>query len=140
MKKAKPFYYSSAWRKCRETILTRDKYLCQPCLRKGMVTRATIVHHIKPLADYPELAFDADNLESCCHECHEKHHPEHGFTQPKRQIIVILGYPGPEKTRWAKQMMQEHDALLAPELIARTIGSEEIAQDIVKCYLFCTIS
>lgn len=76
MKKVNPFYKTTAWLKCREAILIRDHYLCQPCLRKGRVTTANTVHHIKPLEDYPELALDEENLESICPSCHNKEHPE----------------------------------------------------------------
>jgi 5-methylcytosine-specific restriction endonuclease McrA len=36
------------------------------------------VHHIKHLEDYPELAFDDNNLISLCSACHRKMHPEKG--------------------------------------------------------------
>ncbi|WP_091839815.1 HNH endonuclease [Marininema halotolerans] len=75
-KKADPFYKSTAWKKCRETILTRDHYLCQPCLRRGKLTTANTAHHIKPLAKAPDLALDEDNLESICPTCHNQEHPE----------------------------------------------------------------
>lgn len=132
MKKARQFYYSTAWRRCRTAILGRDNHLCQSCLKKGILTSATTVHHIKPLDDYPELALDADNLESCCRQCHEEHHPEHGFVQMKRQIKVVIGYPGPDKTKWAKQMMQEHDVLMDQDAIAKAINSNEIAEDMIR--------
>ena len=31
-----------------------------------------MVHHIKPLEDYPELALELDNLISLCNDCHEQ--------------------------------------------------------------------
>lgn len=96
MKKVNPFYKSRAWRKLRLVILNRDHYLCQPCLRDEELTTANIVHHIKPLEDYPELALDADNLESICPSCHNKEHPEKGSgkrSEPKKKrranIIVV---------------------------------------------------
>lgn len=129
MKKAKPFYYSTAWRKCRASILSRDNHLCQPCLKKGILTPATTVHHIKPLDDYPELALDADNLESCCRQCHEEHHPSHGFIQYKKQIIAVLG---PDNTKWVKAMAQECDVILDQGAIAKATHSQEIAEDMVR--------
>jgi len=103
MKKVDPFYKSKEWRKCREVILRRDKYLCQPCLRKEKLETANIVHHIKPREDYPELALDEENLESVCAACHNKEHPEKGRSkkqepQRKRRATVLKVEPNPE--RW----------------------------------------
>ena len=69
------FYSSKEWLKIREYVLERDHYLCQchklwggkPCGRL-----ATVVHHIKELVDYPELALDEKNLISLSWVCHEK--------------------------------------------------------------------
>jgi len=57
-------------------ILRRDKYLCQRCKRYGRMRQATVVHHIKHLDEYPELALDPSNLVSLCADCHNKEHPE----------------------------------------------------------------
>ncbi|MFD3261866.1 HNH endonuclease signature motif containing protein [Paenibacillus lentus] len=95
MKKVNPFYKSTAWRKCRVVILKRDNYLCQPCLKRGVITTANTVHHIKPLEDYPELALDEDNLESICPTCHNKEHPEKGRRgkkverKPSRVKVIV---------------------------------------------------
>jgi 5-methylcytosine-specific restriction protein A len=57
------------WRRLREQILQRDKYLCQHCQRAGRVREATEVDHKTPLSkggtDKPE------NLQSLCSSCHE---------------------------------------------------------------------
>lgn len=67
--------YGAAWDKLRLSILARDKYLCQQCLRNGRATplrvrpRDHAVDHIKPKAkggtDHP------DNLQSLCTPCHD---------------------------------------------------------------------
>lgn len=92
-KKADPFYNSTAWRKLRVTVLVRDAYLCQPCLRNKRLTTANTVHHIKPRLDYPELALDMDNCESICPACHNKEHPEKGGGQrvkkSERKAIIV---------------------------------------------------
>ena len=74
--KEQGFYHSPAWRHLRVQALRRDHYLCQECLKKKRIKKATEVHHIKPLEDHPELALDLDNLTSLCWRCHEetKHH------------------------------------------------------------------
>ena len=69
-------YNSRRWIKKRKRILRRDGYLCQLCKRYGRQTEAVTVHHIKHADEYPELAFDDDNLVSLCNACHNKQHPE----------------------------------------------------------------
>lgn len=83
------FYHSSAWAKKRLEILKRDHFECQECRRRittaaesgeqlrgneRYLNRATCVHHIKELADHPELSLDADNLISLCDQCHNRIH------------------------------------------------------------------
>lgn len=70
------FYKSTRWKKKRRAILRRDKYMCQECARYGRKVERREVHHIKFLEEYPELAFDNDNLISLCHACHNAKHPE----------------------------------------------------------------
>lgn len=72
------FYESARWKKKRAVILARDKYMCQVCRRYGRMVPATIVHHIKEVEDYPELAYTNSNLQSVCLACHNKLHPEKG--------------------------------------------------------------
>ena len=38
--------------------------------------QAVEVHHIKHTDEYPELAFDPDNVVSLCSACHRAQHPE----------------------------------------------------------------
>lgn len=79
--KKQGFYHTPAWRKLRVLALQRDHYLCQECLRQKRIVKATEVHHIKPIADFPELALTLDNLESLCWDCHE-------LTKPRRVKAV----------------------------------------------------
>lgn len=83
-KKADPFYLSNPWRLVREDALRRDLYICQECLRLFQAGRtvkvrsATMVHHIKPREEYPELELVLSNLESLCDKHHNQFHPEKG--------------------------------------------------------------
>ena len=65
------FYKKAVWRKLRVLVLERDHYLCQACLRQKRFTKATEVHHIKPLEEFPGLGLTLSNLESLCWSCHE---------------------------------------------------------------------
>ncbi|WP_112181387.1 HNH endonuclease [Paraliobacillus zengyii] len=90
------FYDSAEWKALREQVKKRDNYECQQCKREGRVTVDTgeyskkakrkkiklVVHHIKELYHYPELALDIDNLETVCVDCHNK---EHGRLFPKKE-------------------------------------------------------
>ena len=75
------FYRSARWQRLRAQVLRRDKYLCQECKRYGRMRPAQMVHHIKHLDEYPELAYDPKNLQSLCLQCHNKKHPEKGGTR-----------------------------------------------------------
>lgn len=58
--------------------MQRDAYLCQHCLKAGIVTPATMVHHIIELTPSnigdPNIATDTRNLVSLCDLCHKKVH------------------------------------------------------------------
>ncbi|WIX32516.1 HNH endonuclease signature motif containing protein [Salinicola sp. JS01] len=57
------------WRRIRDRILQRDRYLCQPCKRQGRITPATEVDHI---VNREAGGTDADtNLEAICSACHK---------------------------------------------------------------------
>lgn len=78
------------WRRLRERILERDKYLCQPCGAKGRVTEATAVDHILALANGG--TDESSNLRAICDECHEaKTAQDTGRRSPVR--IGLDGYP-----------------------------------------------
>ena len=97
-KEVKKFYNSKEWKNQKRIhILKRDKFECQDCkarLReaneKGIklsaeerkIRRATEVHHIKELKEYPELALEDDNLVSLCTQCHNVRHGRN----PKRFV------------------------------------------------------
>lgn len=70
--KDRGFYQSTAWRKLRLQVLQRDHFLCQHCLKKGRIKRATEVHHIVALEKNPSLGLDKSNLVSLCWDCHEE--------------------------------------------------------------------
>lgn len=57
------------WRRLRDSILQRDKHLCQPCKATGRYTLATQVDHIVPQAEGG--TDDRVNLQAICGPCHE---------------------------------------------------------------------
>ena len=60
--------YGADWQRLRKEILERDGYQCQPCRRRGLVTAADQVDHIKPKARGGND--DPRNLQSICTKCH----------------------------------------------------------------------
>ena len=78
MKKANPFYLTTRWKHKRQEILERDHFECQECKRDGKVTTINDsileIDHIKELDKYPELAWDNENLQTLCRDCHNKKH------------------------------------------------------------------
>lgn len=62
--------YGRAWEKIRKRIFKRDRGLCQPCLKRGYVTAAREVDHIKPKEQGG--SDNDDNLQSICIPCHRK--------------------------------------------------------------------
>lgn len=68
-KSAKERGYGSAWTKIRNTVRKRDKWLCQECLRKGIVTKGSDVDHILNKARGGTDAMN--NLELLCKPCHK---------------------------------------------------------------------
>lgn len=83
-KQSDPFYHSGPWLAARELALERDHRMCQICVaafRAGNMRRprkATIVHHIIPRTERPDLELDLDNLQSVCATCHNQEHPDKG--------------------------------------------------------------
>lgn len=81
-KESDPFYHRKEWKRIRETALQRDRGMCRDCMERMKSEtgfrphRATMVHHVIPRSERPDLELDLGNLVSLCAECHEKRHPE----------------------------------------------------------------
>lgn len=73
-KKSQSLYNSYEWQKLRQLAMKRDNYLCQSCLREGVLASADVVHHLVEVRDDWSKRLDLDNLESVCHGCHNVEH------------------------------------------------------------------
>ena len=100
-KKSLPFYHTAAWKRIRQAALMRDGGMCQACmerLKDGVgfrPRRATMVHHIIPVKERPDLALELDNLRSLCDACHAAEHPEKG----ERDSVPEEKYEGKTRMR-----------------------------------------
>lgn len=88
---ARQFYKSKQWQQVREFCMTRDKRLCQDCLKAGKVVTAEEVHHITPITPDnitdPAITLNPDNLVCLCRECHRTRHGAH----PRRFTVDEMG-------------------------------------------------
>jgi len=81
-KPSEPVYHTAMWKRCCIVVRSRQQGMCAECMRGfelGYVIkprRIEMVHHIIPYKERPDLAYDLDNLEGLCFECHEQRHPE----------------------------------------------------------------
>ena len=80
-----PFYSSRRWRKFRAWVLRR-KPLCEHCEQQDRTTEAKHVHHDKPRKQFPQLAFDYDNMVALCHPCHSKEEARRRHSTPPAGI------------------------------------------------------
>ena len=74
-------YQTMQWRKLRAAKLVETP-LCEVCLQRGAVVEAVDVHHrvsfmtTEDAVERYRLAYDYDNLQSLCKQCHQKIHNE----------------------------------------------------------------
>ena len=67
-------YKAKRWERLRAQVLRRDGYRCQLSKRFGKAVPADLVHHIYPVDEYPEYAFEPWNLISVSRAAHNKLH------------------------------------------------------------------
>ena len=80
------FYKSKYFQELRAEVLQKAHYECEICRSKGRITKATTVHHIYYVRNYPQYALsmyviDKDgnrvqNLIAICNSCHNREHEE----------------------------------------------------------------
>ena len=96
-------YKTPKWEAKRASILRRDGYQDQVLKRYGKLRQATIVHHVFPLGEFPEYAWEDWNLVSVSMETHNKLHDRNTDELTKEGIELLMriarrqGIPVPEK-------------------------------------------
>lgn len=85
---SRQFYSSQAWNNCREAYKKSVGYLCEDCLRKGIIKPCEIVHHIIELTpdniNNPDITMNFNNLRAVCRECHAE---EHGKITKRYKVL-----------------------------------------------------
>jgi thymidylate synthase (FAD) len=65
----------------RAELLKKANYSCSICSSSKNLE----LHHIKPVYSHPELAYEKDNLQVLCKNCHDKIHKINGDTKVWRE-------------------------------------------------------
>jgi len=86
-------YKSARWGRLRMMKL-RESSFCELedlCVKRtGHPAVATVVDHIKSTTEFPELAYDWDNLRSACKACHDSRTArEQGFARSRSNEPAI---------------------------------------------------
>lgn len=90
---------SYVWQKKRKEIKERDHYLCVYSLSKGRIVYEDLeVHHIIPLEERPDLAFEDGNLITLCQEVHER--AERGEIGREELLELVRHPPGVGRPLW----------------------------------------
>jgi 5-methylcytosine-specific restriction endonuclease McrA len=78
MAKHPEIYQDPQWKPARKECIRRAKGLCERCKKKDKVKKGKISHHKIWLTDENKtdwnIAFNPDNLEYLCNDCHEEEH------------------------------------------------------------------
>ena len=67
-------YKAKRWERLRAQVMRRDGYRCQLSKRYGKAVPADLVHHIYPVDEFPEYAFEPWNLIAVSRAAHNKLH------------------------------------------------------------------
>ena len=101
-------YNSREWKELRIAKLRSTNGLCEECMKEGVVTQATCVHHIVPIEtartkdEMKRLAFDINNLRALCFACHARIHKEIGSNTAK----IVRQRAEARQDRWADNLKQ----------------------------------
>ena len=67
-------YNSMKWKRTARMVMRRDGYMCQLSKRYGKAVPAEVVHHIFPVDEYPEYAYEPWNLIALSRKMHNTLH------------------------------------------------------------------
>lgn len=67
--------WRSVWQREQLAIELSMDPICRACLENPL----TEIHHIIPVHERPDLAYDTDNIKAICGDCHTKYHRKQGW-------------------------------------------------------------
>lgn len=67
-------YNSLKWKHTARMVMRRDGYMCQLSKRYGKAVPAEVVHHIFPVDEFPEYAYEPWNLIALSRKMHNTLH------------------------------------------------------------------
>ena len=86
---ARSFYSSRIWQTCRDNYAAKRGWLCERCLKRGVLSYGEIVHHKIELTpdniNDPGVTLNFNNLELLCRQCHAE---AHGNRLKHRRFII----------------------------------------------------
>lgn len=82
---------SKRWQPVRHAVLERDGWQCQHCGKRGRLE----VHHVKRVADRPDLAFEPSNCLTLCTRCHT--------IETNKELG---NKPNPERAKWREAVAE----------------------------------
>ena len=62
---------NTIWKRFRTAAIEENPF-CQYCVEDGKTVLAEVVDHILPRQWYPNLTYEPLNLQSLCHDCHNR--------------------------------------------------------------------
>lgn len=84
---------SATWQRVRRQILAAHPFCADPFGRhRALRGFARDVHHIKPLAERPDLAFEPTNLAPLCTACHRRIEAMERAGRPTAQLFTNPPY------------------------------------------------
>lgn len=93
-------YKTALWQRLRAVQLLTEP-LCRYHRELGQVVPATVVDHIKPHKGDRNLAFDPENLQSLCKDCHDMHAQSKDRGEPVAGCDAD-GFPLDPNHRWGE--------------------------------------
>ncbi|KKM86810.1 hypothetical protein LCGC14_1275310 [marine sediment metagenome] len=117
------------WRDRLSPMFLRSNPLCAQCERDGRQAFATEVHHVAPVSEEPERAFDESNLEALCKPCHsrmtirESGSANPGATKAGKMatITIVCGPPGSGKNTWIDKHRKHGDVVIDLDTITAAL-------------------
>lgn len=80
---------SARWQRVRDDLRIRWPLCADPFKAHAIDPQATTsIHHIEPLEQHPELAFDPNNLAPACGACHARLNAMERKGQATRELFV----------------------------------------------------